>query len=150
MINKPITILYTIFKMCKSFQECCRCRHYKRYFLGKIIHANDTAQKYLEIMSAPVYFLIRSCISKTVCCEGQTPPIILSIMLENLSFSCEYKCIMYMHVQQSSVVVVLCLEYFVLQKGTEICNYSYPNTILAVHLNRVVSFWDSVICSMGS
>ena len=31
------------------------------------------------------------------------------------------------------------LVYIYLQKGTEICNYSYPNTILAVKLNRVVS-----------
>lgn len=30
------------------------------------------------------------------------------------------------------------------RKGTEICNYSYSNTILAVKLNRAVSYWKSI------
>lgn len=34
---------------------------------------------------------------------------------------------------------VIPLSIVFMQKGTEICNYSYPNTILAVRLNRVVS-----------
>ena len=34
------------------------------------------------------------------------------------------------------------LSIVFMQKGTEICNYSYPNTILAVRLNRVVSIKD--------
>ena len=46
---------------------------------------------------------------------------------------------------------VLKMAIFLQQKGTEICNYSYPNTILAVKLNRNVSswrFWSNCCCNV--
>lgn len=50
-INTPV------FEKHKRFKKCHKLRHEKEAFLGKIMHAIDTAQKYLKIMSTSVIFL---------------------------------------------------------------------------------------------
>lgn len=46
-------------------------------------------------------------------------------------------------------LIINSLFFLCLQKGTEICNYSYPNTILAVRLNRVVSMQILLLSSIA-
>lgn len=79
-----------------------------------------------------------------VCMREQTVLIDLDTYFSLLSADTEDVCIVERLFSSSLVAIVSLkaprkLKVCHFKKGTEICNYSYSNTILAVKLNRQVS-----------
>lgn len=92
---------------------------------GLAVFSENTATDNTLSLNAP----ITACLSAPCSPSAETPDVYI---VERL-FS-------------SSLVVVVSsimpqrMNIYHFKKGTEICNYSYPNNILAVKLNRQVSY----------